>query len=122
MLSAKKQSARSGGAVPETTAPARDQLGRRTRSSLGQNPAKPPLSFAPLKHYLTFTFRNDKYIHPNPVCPRTVWSLKNRSEGEVNISRGFEVNQSVCATLPSSSSHFLFTAPKEKSGMEKAGW
>ncbi len=115
---------RSSGAVIGSTAPARHQLARRTRSSLGQNPAKPPLPFAPLKHYFAFTPRNDKYIHTNPARPRAVWPLKNRSEGEVNIFQGFEVNRSVSATLPSSSSHFLFTAPEEKSGMVKAmtGW
>lgn len=76
---------RSSGAVIGSAAPARHRLARRTRSSLGQNPAKPPLSFAPLKHYFAFMSRNDKYTHPNQGRPRVVCSLKNRSEGELNI-------------------------------------
>lgn len=115
---------RSSGAVIGSAAPALHQLDRRTRSSLGKNPAKPPRSFARLKHYFAFLLRNDKYMHPSFARPYTVWSLKNRSESEVNIFQGFEVNQRVSATLPSSSSHFLFTSPEEKSGMVKAltGW
>lgn len=111
---------RSSGAVIGSAAPARHQLPRRTRSSLGQNPAKPPLSFAALERYFAFTSRNDKCTRSNPARPRAAWSLKNGSEGEVNIFQAFEVNQSVSATLPSSSSHFLFTAPGEKSGTVKA--
>lgn len=42
-----------------------------------------------------------------PARPPAVCSLRNRSEGEINISQGFEVNRSVSATLPSSSSHFF---------------
>lgn len=83
---------RSSGAVSLSAAPARHKLAGRTRSSLGQNPAKPPLSLAPLKHYFAFAFRNDKYTRAKPARPRAVWPLQNRSEGEVNIFQGFEVN------------------------------
>lgn len=63
---------RSSGAVILSAAPARHKLAGRTRSSLGQNPTKPPLSFAPLKHYFAFAFRNDKYTHPKPARPLAV--------------------------------------------------
>lgn len=45
--------------------------------------------------------------------PALFGHLINRSEGEVNIFQGFEVNQSSSATLPSSSSHFLPIAPEK---------
>ncbi len=76
---------RSSGAVILSAAPARHELARRTRSSLGLNPAEAPLSAAPLKHYFAFAFRNDKCTHQKPARPRAVWPLQNRSEGEVNI-------------------------------------
>lgn len=65
--------------LPDTNSP------RRTRSSLGQIPAEPPLRFDPLKQHFAIALRNDKYTRLNPVWPCTVWSLKNRSECEVNI-------------------------------------
>lgn len=97
--------------LPDTGSPG----GRAPRSVTIQWNLRSP--FAPLKHYFAFMSRDDKYTRPNRERPHAVCSLKNRSEGELNIFfQGFEVNQSVSATLPG------FFQPFSLSGFRSEKW
>ena len=103
---------RSSGAVSGSAAPARRRLAP-ANALLGSVTirAEPPLPLVPSPSLKNTTSRGRPEmtsVHAKkPARPPAVCSLRNRSEGEVNISQGFEVNRSVSATLPSSSSHFL---------------